>query len=206
MINQLKFPTSLLLLVACMSTGCTQDEYKVTINEKYKDCCGTEAKVIELPGGNSVYVPNVFTPNGDGINDLFYPIAKDQDTKKLGVSELKIYNMRDSVIYYRRDFSYTIDLPEVAWNGQMRYNIFNETPYDPGQKYEGGPFKYSFELIFLTGDGAIDVKEVTGQACMIRCEDKVSELNDREGCFFPVQGLSGNFNDKIGHQEKDCFR
>lgn len=94
MINQLKFPTSLFLLVAWMSTGCTQDESKVTINEKYKDCCGTEAKVIGLPGGNSVYVPNVFTPNGDGINDLFYPIAKDQDTKKFGVSELKIYNMQ----------------------------------------------------------------------------------------------------------------
>lgn len=204
--NHLKFPTSLFLFLACLTSGCTQDETKPTGNEKYKDCCGTEAKVIELPGGNTVYVPNVFTPNGDGLNDLFYPIAKNQDPKLFGISELRIYNMKDTVIYYRRDFSYTIDLAEAAWSGLMRYNIFNETPYAPDQKYEGGPFKYSFEMIFITGDGKLEVKVVEGQACMILCGDEVSEFQDRKGCFFPVQGLSGVFDAEVGHQEKDCFK
>jgi len=62
--------------------------------------------------------------------------------------------MRDTVIYYRRDFSYTIDLQEAAWSGQMRYNIFNETQYKPDQKYDGGPFKYSFEAIYALNDGS----------------------------------------------------
>ncbi|MBK8624482.1 MAG: hypothetical protein IPN86_02530 [Saprospiraceae bacterium] len=60
--------------------------------------------------------------------------------------------------------------------------------------------------MFVTGDGALDVKVVEGQACMIVCEDEVSEFQDRKGCFFPVQGLKGSFDDKAGNQEKDCFK
>ena len=204
--HQFRFFPSLCLIILSMTTGCTQDDTKPTANEKYKDCCGQDPKVIDLPGGNTVYVPNVFTPNGDGINDYFYPIAKDQNIKKFGISELRIYNMKDTVIFYRRDFSYTIDLEEAAWSGQMRYNIFNETQYPPNQKFEGGPFKYSFEMIFVTSDGALDVKMVEGQACMIRCEDEVSEFQDRKGCFFPAQGLTGVFDSQSGNQEKNCFK
>lgn len=152
--NRVNFISTFCLILICFNIGCIQDENKQSINEKYKDCCGTDPIVIELPGGNSIYVPNVFTPNGDGINDLFYPIAKNQDPKLFGISELRIYNMRDTVIYYRRDFSYTIDLQEAAWSGQMRYNIFNETQYKPDQKYDGGPFKYSFEAIYVLNDGS----------------------------------------------------
>ncbi len=204
--NRFCFFSTFCLLLISFSFGCNQDENKTSVSEKYKDCCGTDPQLIELPEGNSVYVPNVFTPNKDGINDLFYPIAKNQDPKVFGISELKIYNMRDTVIYYRRDFSYTIDLEEAAWSGQMRENIFNETPYKPDQKYEGGPFKYSFEAIYVLNDGSLEVKLIEGQACMIRCEDEVSELRDRVGCYFPVQGLDGAFNAQIGNQENDCFK
>ncbi len=204
--NRVSIISTFCLIFICFNIGCTQDENKPSINEKYKDCCGTDPKVIELPGGNSIYVPNVFTPNGDGINDLFYPIAKNQDPKLFGISELRIYNMRDTVIYYRRDFSYTIDLQEAAWSGQMRYNIFNETQYKPDQKYDGGPFKYSFEAIYALNDGSLDVKLIDGQACMIRCEDEVSELRDRVGCFFPVQCVDGAFNAQISNLENDCFK
>ena len=194
------------IIIISITFGCTKDNTKATSNEKYKDCCGVEPNVIILPEGNSVYVPNAFTPNGDGINDLFYPIAKDQDIKKVGISELRIYNMKDTVIFYRRDFSYTIDLDQAAWSGQMRYNIFNETHYLPDQKYEGGPFKYSFEIIYVTSDGTLEIKEVYGKACMIRCDDEVLEFQNRKGCFFPVQGLSGEYNSQIDNQETDCFK
>jgi CHU_C Type IX secretion signal domain len=204
--NHFSYFSTFYLILICFSYACNQDESKTSVNEKYKDCCGTDPKVIELPGGNSIYVPNVFTPNNDGINDLFYPIAKDQDIKKFSISELKIFNTKDTVIYYRRDFSYTIDLEAAAWSGQMRENIFNETPYTPDQKYDGGPFKYSFEAIYVLSDGSLEVKLIEGQACMIRCEDEVSELRDRIDCFFPVQGLGGAFDAQIGNQEDDCFK
>ncbi len=203
--NCIKFFPSFCLILIYVTTSCSQDDNKATSNEKYKDCCGTVPKVIELPK-NSVFVPNAFTPNGDGINDYFYPIAKNQNIKNIAISRIKIFNMSDTVIYYQRDFRYDMDFEITAWSGQMGYNIFNETNYKPDQKFEGGPFKYSFELFYELNDGSFDIKLIEGQACMIICEDDVAEFQDRKGCFYPVQGLNGVFEAQIGNQEKNCFK
>jgi len=34
----------------------------------------------------------------------------------------------------------------------------------------------------------------------------VSEFQDRIGCFYPVQGLSGAFDAQVGNQDEDCFK
>ena len=57
-------------------------------------CTDTAYQVINVTGTPNISMPNVFTPNNDGINDVFRPIA-------VGASEIigKIYNRWGELIY-----------------------------------------------------------------------------------------------------------
>ncbi|MCB0811464.1 MAG: gliding motility-associated C-terminal domain-containing protein, partial [Flavobacteriales bacterium] len=54
-----------------------------------------------------LYVPNAFTPDGDGVNDLFGPVGHD-----LFELEMRIYDRWGQVIYETQD-------PGMPWNGKV---------------------------------------------------------------------------------------
>jgi len=63
-------------------------------------------------------LPNVFTPNGDGINDLFEPIPADnfpssKNYRDIDSIDLKIYNRWGELVFETTQ-------PEVKWNGFHR--------------------------------------------------------------------------------------
>lgn len=74
-------------------------------------------------------VPNVFTPNGDGINDYFFP-------KFIGIESLEFWvlNKWGETIYHSKD------MESQGWNGK----IHDETPI---------PGNYVYKLKFKTLDG-----------------------------------------------------
>lgn len=71
---------------------------------KYDACCGAEP-VEYIHKDMEVYVPNVFTPNRDSINDLFYPLISDNVVE---VIDFVIYtgDGEDTMIYYRPTIVY----------------------------------------------------------------------------------------------------
>lgn len=78
---------------------------EVTNNET--GCINQQLQIIEVIGRLVVHIPNAFTPDGDGINELFGPV----------------------MLYYRPEtFEFTI----FSRNGQV---VFHTT--DPGQKWNG---------------------------------------------------------------------
>ncbi len=75
----------------------TPGEYEVCLVAIDNDGCWDEhCEVIEIAADVLVYVPNAFSPNGDGINDLFYPVMQGVDIVEF---EFKIFNRRGHLIW-----------------------------------------------------------------------------------------------------------
>lgn len=58
------------------------------------------------------YIPNAFTPNGDGINDLWYPLGNAID---LEAYDLKVFNRWGEIVFETSN-------PFTPWNGSNRNN------------------------------------------------------------------------------------
>jgi gliding motility-associated-like protein len=79
-------------------------------------CSATGTISVKLYAGPSIYVPNAFTPNGDGHNDLLKAIP-------VGILEFKyfvIFNRWGQQVFYSND-------PGKGWDGTL-----NGIPQDPG--------------------------------------------------------------------------
>ena len=69
-------------------------------------------------GAHILYIPNCFSPNNDGNNDIFYP-------KGINISEwtMKIYSRRGDEIFYTEDLNY-------GWDGGYNSTtVTNEVDY-----------------------------------------------------------------------------
>jgi gliding motility-associated-like protein len=90
--------------------------YMVTaINEfgcKAKD--ELRIRVISDCSGNMVYVPNTFSPNGDGSNDKFFPRGKGIDRMQV----LRIFNRWGEVVYEKINFP--VNDASYGWDGTFK--------------------------------------------------------------------------------------
>jgi gliding motility-associated-like protein len=59
-------------------------------------CLDTICQMITIYDVNLVYVPNTFTPDGDGVNDIFLPVVRGVDPKDY---ELMIFNRWGELIF-----------------------------------------------------------------------------------------------------------
>ena len=91
------------------------------ITENDLNCTDTASKEIIILPSYTVYIPNTFSPNNDGVNDLFYPVGE-------GILEFKIS------IYNR-------------WGNQI-YTGSTNTPWS-GEDFLDGKYAYVIEIINL---------------------------------------------------------
>ena len=76
-------------------------------------CEGSYTEVLPLEGhGQDFQMPNVFTPDGDGVNDYFTVVAQDEYQDLMEVKEFKIYNRWGNLIYDN-------DSPD-GWDGTFK--------------------------------------------------------------------------------------
>ena len=67
-------------------------------------------------------IPNAFTPNGDGVNDWFYPVA---DPCVRSIRLWRVANRWGQIVFERRNFA--PNQPELGWDGRLQGQ---ETPSD----------------------------------------------------------------------------
>jgi gliding motility-associated-like protein len=70
-----------------------------------KGCNDTSRYSLRISDSSGITLPNIFTPNDDGVNDVFKPVAK-------GISDMKVW------IYSRYGtFIHSWDKPNGSWDG-----------------------------------------------------------------------------------------
>jgi gliding motility-associated-like protein len=116
------------------------DDVEYTILAYDINGCAIESElVIEVDKNRNVYIPNIFTPDGDGINDLFQPYVG------LGVSRInyfRIYDRWGEMLHERllvEDDLSQIN-PAIAWDGTFK-----------GRAMNPGVYVYLAEIEFLDG-------------------------------------------------------
>ena len=93
--------------------------------------CVAEDKIwIKVKGKPDVYVPNIFTPDGDGLNDYFY-IRTGSGVKN--INRLMIYDNWGEKLFDKKNLR--INVPIDGWNGKFK-----------GRNVRSGVYVYVFEL------------------------------------------------------------
>lgn len=93
----------------------------------------------------NLFIPNTFSPNADGSNDVFYPRGKGLERVKL----LRIFNRWGEVVFEKRDFP--INDASYGWDGTYKGN----KPQADVYVYQAEVFCENGEIIRLNGNIAL---------------------------------------------------
>src|SRR6188768_1115751 len=109
-----------------------------TYSVRIDDACGSFSDTIKFTGSNcKLYIPNAFTPNNDGKNDLFKVVGYDN----LSFFRFTVYNRWGAELF-------SSSLPERGWDGTLKGNFQPAGVYVWVLKYKK---KYKPESILQSG-------------------------------------------------------
>lgn len=120
---------------------------KATVYNKYG--CYDVDDLIIFVRKNHVYVPNVFSPNGDGINDGFTVFGDVDEVTE--VKSMEIYDRWGAQVFNKTNFA--VNDYHTGWNGEFK-----------GQDLIPGVYVYHIVVKFKTG---IE-KKLSGEVSLIR--------------------------------------
>jgi gliding motility-associated-like protein len=101
--------------------------------------------VIVICKNSNLFIPNTFSPNGDGSNDVFYPRGKGLER----VKTLRIFNRWGEVVFEKRDFP--VNDASAGWNGTFKGN----KPQADVYVYQAEVFCENGSVITLNGNIAL---------------------------------------------------
>ena len=73
-----------------------------------------QVQIIVICKDANVFIPNTFSPNGDGTNDVFYVRGRGLDR----VKSLRIFNRWGEVVFEQQQFP--VNNPAFGWNGKYK--------------------------------------------------------------------------------------
>jgi gliding motility-associated-like protein len=77
-------------------------------------CTDTTVDTIKVKDIYTFYIPNTFTPNGDGYNDYFYPQGVNVDPEKFN---MYIFDRWGNLIFHTTEWDSDNNRPLEFWNG-----------------------------------------------------------------------------------------
>ncbi len=110
------------------------ETYSVTVTDA-EGCTATDDIIVNINKNRNIFIPNVFSPDNDGTNDLFMIYG---GKGVVGIIELQIYDRWGNLIFVQNNFQ--PDDPAMAWDGTFR-----------GQTMSPQVFVYHAEIEFIDG-------------------------------------------------------
>ena len=116
----------------------------VLISENDQGCRDTVYKFVKVIDELQLFIPNSFTPNDDGINDVFMPKGTGMKVENYSMD---IFNRAGLNIFTTKDIN-------VGWDGKVR-----------GQVVKDATYIYKIKVVGMNGEGR---KEYTGYFTIIK--------------------------------------
>ena len=105
----------------------------------------SEIEIIVICKNANVFLPNTFSPNGDGSNDVFYIRGRGLDR----VKSLRIFNRWGEVVFEQQNFP--VNNPMYGWNGTYKGN----KPHPDVYVYQVEVFCENSQIIRFEGNVAL---------------------------------------------------
>ncbi len=87
------------------------DTYPVTLTvENEAGCLNSITKLVVIKNPLIIYIPNAFSPNGDGENDTWKPVFTNEDLSNFSI---RIFNRWGENMFYSEDINF-------SWNGRFK--------------------------------------------------------------------------------------
>ncbi len=109
--------------------------YAVTVWDE-KGCPATDEILLRVRKDRNVFIPNIFTPNNDGTNDIFHIFADVSTVKE--IKSFQVYSRWGEKVF--EDALFQPNNPAHGWDGRLK-----------DQKMIPGVFAYFAEIEFIDG-------------------------------------------------------
>jgi gliding motility-associated-like protein len=126
----------------------TSTTYTVTVQDTLTRCTASATFRVFVDQSTRLFAPNIFSPNNDGNNDLFFLHA---GKEVRNILSLRIFSRGGQLVY--EELNLFPNSPDRGWNGNFR-----------GQTLNPGVFVYVAEIELL--DGRTEI--VRGDVTLIR--------------------------------------
>lgn len=186
-----KLASGLLFMVCSWSFLATSiDEYDIITDGSIDGCCSTGV-VIDSLGGGVVFIPDIFTPNSDGLNDVFQVEA---DSNIARVDSFRVFTIPDDSLVFAASYNLS-----DANNSNGFTGLVNDTII-PQQ------YRYEINLTALNGE----TRFYNGYVCCLPCN---APLNQPAFGTLEYCGFATKFNSETGlydytnpsYETLECF-
>lgn len=90
-----------------------KEQYTVTVTDA--NSCSNSANILikTICNDKNYFLPNTFSPNGDGVNDYFYP----RGTSIYNIQSLRVFNRWGQMVFERKNFP--ANAQNMGWDGNF---------------------------------------------------------------------------------------
>lgn len=117
--------------------------YQLTVEDS-RGCSVSDELVVRVKKDRLVYIPNVFSPNFDGTNDVFYLQGKGN----VKINHLQVYNRWGALVF--EDKGGLINDATFGWDGTFK-----------GKEVANGVYVYRAFVAFIDGHEEVLVGSIT---------------------------------------------